>query len=52
MSDKSRKLNYRFHNPNTKEEITKFIINLLIDVHKPIVYENIQRNLAEKKDCS
>lgn len=49
IPNKKKKLNYRFHNPNTEEEITKFMIDLLLDVHKPMIDEKVKRNLDEKE---
>lgn len=50
MSDKPRKLNYRFHNPNTPEETADYIIKLMIEVNQPKVKEALQATIEE--DCS
>ena len=47
MSDKPRKLNYTFYNPNTPEEIADYIIKLLIEVNQPKVKEALQATIEE-----
>lgn len=57
MGDKKeRKLNYRFHNPNTIEETADYILKLLISVNQPKVEEVIQKYVIKEeereKNCS
>ncbi|MGN0142106.1 MAG: hypothetical protein ACI4AD_07745 [Roseburia sp.] len=43
---KKRKLNYRFHNPNTREETADYIAKLFVEVNK----NKIERVLQEEAD--
>lgn len=51
MGDKKgRKLNYRFHNPNTIEETADYILKLLISVNQPKVEEVIQKYVIKEEE--
>lgn len=44
---KERKLNYRFHNPNTAEDIADFLCKLLIEVNADKVERAIEETAKE-----
>lgn len=43
---KKRKLNYRFHNPNTREKTADYIAKLFVEVNK----DKVERVLQEEAD--
>lgn len=43
---KRRKLNYRFHNPNTEEETADYILKLFVEVNE----NKVERVLQEIAD--
>ena len=46
---KKRKLNYRFHNPNTAEATADYILKMLIEANKGKVDQAIE-DAAEEKE--
>lgn len=44
---KKRKLNYRFHNPNTVEETANVLYKVFIEVNKEKVEKAVQENLEK-----
>ena len=44
---KTRKLNYRFHNPNTVDATAEYILKVLIDVNKKKVDQAIEKASLE-----
>lgn len=40
---KKRKLNYRFHNPNSREETADYIAKLFVEVNKDKVERVLQK---------
>ena len=44
---KTRKLNYRFHNPNTAEATADYILKILIDANKEKVDRAIEKATVE-----
>lgn len=44
---KKRKLNYRFHNPNTAEATADYILKILIEANKGKVEHVIANSLLE-----
>ncbi len=46
------KLNFRFHNPNTREETADFLVKLFIEVNKPkvktAIYKAAEENAAKQ----
>lgn len=44
---KERKLNYRFHNPNTAEDIADFLCKLLIEVNADKAERAIEETAKE-----
>lgn len=44
---KTRKLNYRFHNPNTAEATADYILKVMIDASKEKVDRAIEKATAE-----
>ena len=44
---KERKLNYRFHNPNSAEDTADFLCNLLIEVNADKVERAIEEAAKE-----
>ena len=49
---KKRKLNYVIHNPNTIENTTNLLLEILIDINTPKVERAIQEaaNASEKQE--
>ena len=45
---KKRKLNYRFHNPNTAEATADYILKILIEANKGKVDQVMQDAVEEK----
>jgi len=45
---KKRKLNYRFHNPNTAEATADYILKIMIEVNKGKVDQVMQEEAEEK----
>lgn len=44
---KKRKLNYRFHNPNTAEATTTYLLKVLLEVNAAKVERVIQEKVLE-----
>ena len=44
---KKRKLNYRFHNPNTAEATTAYLLKVLLEVNAAKVERVIQEKVLE-----
>ncbi len=47
---KARKLNYRFHNPNSAEITAKFVLKTFIEVNEEKVKRVIQESLEPEKE--
>lgn len=45
---KSKKLNYRFHDPNPPEVAAEYILKVFIEVNKP----KVERAVREAKECA
>lgn len=44
---KKRKLNYRFHNPNTVEETANLLYKVFVEVNKEKVEKAVRENLEK-----
>lgn len=47
---KQRKLNYRFHNPNTAAKTADYILKIMIEANEKKVEKAIQNAVHEMKD--
>lgn len=47
---KQRKLNYRFHNPNTAAKTADYILKIMIEANEKKVEKAIQNTVHEMKD--
>ena len=51
---KKRKLNYRFHNPNTAEVTADFLLKVIIEANEDKVEKAIREaaeQISEEKEC-
>lgn len=47
---KKRKLNYRFHNPNTVEKSVDYLMKILIEANNPKVEQAIQQAVVNQSE--
>lgn len=47
---KQRKLNYRFHNPNTAAKTADYILKIMIEANEKKVEKAIQNTVHEMED--
>ena len=48
FSTKKRKLNYTIHNPNTVEDTSKMLLDILLQANE----KKVERKLQELADCN